>query len=91
MAAVSKENLQNSLIIHTVSIIVVLNAMFSESRNFLKWLLDVERLNDTKIHNDWYFKQTKFQNFLIYQPRVTILESNVRFRSKHYLKKLIGI
>jgi hypothetical protein len=36
MAAVSKENLQNSLIIHTVSIIVVPYAMFSESRNFLK-------------------------------------------------------
>jgi hypothetical protein len=79
MAAVSKENLQNSLIIHTVSIIVVPNAMFSESRNFLKWLLDVERLNDTKIQNVWYFKQTKFQNFLIYQPRRTILESKRTF------------
>jgi hypothetical protein len=36
MAAVSKEKLQNSVIIHTVAIIVVPNAMFSESRNFLK-------------------------------------------------------
>ena len=79
MATVSKENLQNSLIIHTVSIIVVPNTMFSESRNFLKWLLDVERLNDTKIQNVWYFKQTKFQNFLIYQPRVTMLESKRTF------------
>jgi hypothetical protein len=29
MAAVSKKNLQNSFIIHTVAIIVVSNAMFS--------------------------------------------------------------
>jgi hypothetical protein len=36
MAAVPKENLQNSFIIHTVAIIVVPNAMFSGSRNFLK-------------------------------------------------------
>jgi hypothetical protein len=53
MAAVLKENLQNSHIIHTVSIIVVSNAMFSKSMNFLKWLLDVERLNDTRIQNVW--------------------------------------
>jgi hypothetical protein len=33
MTAVSKENLQNSFIIHTVAIIVVPNAMCSGSRN----------------------------------------------------------
>jgi spermidine synthase len=79
MAAVSKENLQSSVIIHTVAIIVVPNAMFSGSRNFLKWLKDVERRNDTKIQNVWYFKQRKFQNFLIYQSRVMILESKHMF------------
>jgi hypothetical protein len=36
MAAVSKENLQNFVKIHTVSIIVVPNAMFSELEDFLK-------------------------------------------------------
>jgi hypothetical protein len=36
MAAVSKENLQNSVIIHTIAIIVVPNAVVLGSRNFLK-------------------------------------------------------
>jgi hypothetical protein len=34
--AVSKEKLQNFVIIHTIAIIVVSNGMFSRSRNFLK-------------------------------------------------------
>jgi hypothetical protein len=36
IAAVSKENLQNSVIIYTVANIVVPNAMFAGSMNFLK-------------------------------------------------------
>jgi hypothetical protein len=51
MAAVSLENLQNSVIIHTVAIIMVPNTMFSGSRDFFKMIIGVERLNDIKIQN----------------------------------------
>jgi hypothetical protein len=60
MAVVLKEKQQNSIIIHPIAIIVESNAMFSGSRNFLKWLYDVERLNDTRIQNIWHFKELPY-------------------------------
>ena len=50
MAAVSKEKQQNFLIILTIAIIVVSNAIFSGSRNSSKMINKVEDgLNNTKI------------------------------------------
>jgi hypothetical protein len=51
MTAISKENIR-TLIIHTIGIIVVSNAMLSGSRNSLKCLVRVYadcRINETKI------------------------------------------
>jgi hypothetical protein len=39
MAAVLKEKLQNSVIINTIAIIVVSNAMFSGVKGFLKMII----------------------------------------------------